>query len=306
MDEFDPIPDLKLGDWSANTKSINSRLEDVVDLARATLIIDVDRFIPPSGPIKPGLNLSNVSGSGETGYIDAADAFQGGKRLPTDRHARLPRVAILLSPNAFNFRDSAKVIHWLEKPTPLSVMRHEMVHAVHNEMAIGWLLKWRDEITNKPFDQWIRGELAAKRISAVDFELVTTGTRHDDTASQALAWTEGFLTGMPFLAPTPSLQNMHKEVTWPAAIGALKGATPFFNIVADGVKVVADRRIRAYCKADGITPAHRKAVIDWLDFLAKPPTPHSPSPDEVAAVTLIRSTTLNQDLLTSVRDACKP
>jgi hypothetical protein len=308
MDEFDPIVDLKLGNWADNNKDMFSRYEDVVDLAGATVITDVDRFIPRSGRVVAGLNLSSQVAAGDeagdAGYIDGAGNHHGGMDLPVDRFATLPRVAIRLAPKAFKFAGD-----WREKPFSVSVMRHEMMHAVHNEMAIGWLLKWRDEITATPFDRWIMGELSANRISSVDFQLVTTGTRKVVVATQGLAHMEGFLTAMPFLPATPTLKDMHKVEKWPAALIELNGAGPNFGALlgspgGDAFKKLADSRIHAYCRVEGITPSHRKAVIDWLDFMDNPPAPQTQN--EVQAIRVIKDFHKNKDLLNSIRDACKP
>ena len=306
--EFDPVTDLAPAgsiqekDWGNKTDL--DRYEDIARLAHAEWIDDVTGIsalginnVGTSGVVKPGLNYSTkIPTEAETGYIDTKGDYHN-PELPTDADGPLPRVAIILGPKAFK-RDKAFA---------LATLRHEMTHAAHNELAIGWLLKWRDERTGKSFKDWLSNEQKKKRISEVDFALVSTGVTLNLAATEVLAWTEGFVTALPFLPAKPEFRLMASG-DYPAAIAGLKGAGKFYNSVSSkAVKQAALERIRTFSCAT-LNQNQRDALIAWIPFLLDPSS-LEPTKDDAQTVTLINNefpplkTFLGQ-VLASVKKAC--
>jgi hypothetical protein len=91
-----------------------------------------------------------------------------------------------------------------------------MKHATHANLAIGWLVKWWDDFTGLNFSDWLASQYRAKpkRISDLDFALVSCAlSPFDLSATEALAWTEGFVTAIPLLPATPDSGLLTKKDT---------------------------------------------------------------------------------------------
>jgi hypothetical protein len=303
-DEFEPIRDLALKDW--DTKSDPGRFADVAALAQADLILDVAGVTESAinkpadkSSVKAGLNfLAKLNAQGETGYIDAALKYYN-PHFPFDRYAELPRVAIILGGSAFGWGGKPTV---REKPASLAAMRHEMLHAVHAEMAIGWLLKWRDELADKDFPAWLSGE----KISPVDYALVLSGlSPFDLNPTELLSYTEGFATALPFLPVKPLYSLMMPKEIWPAAISALKEAGERYPKVSSPVKKAALERIRRVV-CNSMAQSQRDSLIAWIDFLLKPDSLNPTTVADKDTVKLVTSFfTGKEDFLKQVRDQAK-
>ena len=68
----------------------------------------------------------------------------------------------------------------------LATLRHEMEHARHLELALAWLVKWRDERTAKPFATWMQSQKIPDDVRAIigfTYEPTTNMKLHDATPS---------------------------------------------------------------------------------------------------------------------------
>jgi hypothetical protein len=309
IDAFDLVPDLGPMNWDDKAKKDPERYAEIAALAHAELINDVGPLSMQASTIHsvtddvtvgnkgllPGLNHTpKLSDQGQTGYLDA-DLVYRGKVLPTDRYSPLPKVAIKLGESAFNLGAVR------DKAFALGTMRHEMTHATHDQLTIGWLLKWRDELTSMTFKDWLRKQ----RITELDFALISTGLGESEDPTQLLAWTEGFVTGLPFL-PAPAWKNditlILKEADWPGAITELAGVGKFFKkVTSQTIRNAALNRIHdAIC--DPVAQAKRATLIEWIQYLQNPKFPKNPTAKEQQAINLFNSSfpRSNQELFTQV------
>jgi hypothetical protein len=329
--QFDAVPDLAPSGW--DTKNDLERYVDIAELAHAEWIVDSldislmpatfkpadvnpgrkfsDKFIHTGAGLASGLNFSGITVEGQTGFIDANGAAAGLK-LPVERQGKLPEIALELGKTAFQLGSTVR-----DKAFSVSTLRHEMTHAAHEQLAIGWLLKWRDELTGTSFAKWLATEHDKGRIGDVDFELVSTFISDpvDRRATELLSWIEGFVTALPFLPSKPDFHaHMLKEGNWPGAVSDLRGAGKFYDLlgskrVHEAVKAAYRRRLRGvFCNQ--LTQPQRDALIAWIRFLQKPEDapdiPKSRSADEDAALKLIKgfSAELIKDVRAEVEKPC--
>ena len=287
LGEFAPIKDLSPPgtlsekDWAA-AKSDEIRFADIVKVAHAEWINETSGV--PSSTIhhvndkkdaQPGLNLvdSLPGGEGETGYVDAAGHYVG-RALPIDKTGPLPQIAIMLGPEAFK----------PGKAAALETLRHEEKHFTHAQLAVGWLLQWRDERAGKPFMDWLRAKHSATKISDVNFEVVKTWVDLSSlarTGTEVFAYFEGIETGLPFLPPKPEIGLM-KGGGFPAAIDQLHSARVYFDSATSvELKKQALQGLRDFCCQD-LDPAHRDGFVAWIKFLLNPYSIKASSKDEKA------------------------
>lgn len=303
-DEFDPIRDLALKDW--NTKPDPGRFADVAALAQADLILDVTGVSESAinkpadkSSVKSGLNfLAKLNAQGQTGYIDAVAKYHN-PDFPFGRFDALPKVAMILGGSAFVWGGKPTV---REKPYTLGTMRHEMIHATHAELAIGWLLKWRDELTDKEFPAWLSGE----KISPVDYALVLTGlSPFDLNPTELLGYTEGFVTAIPFLPVKPLYSLMMPKEIWPTAISELKEAGERYRAVSSlPVKQAALARIRRVV-CNSLVQSQRDTLIAWIEFLLKPDSLNPTTADKDTVKLVSSFFTGKEDFLKQVREQAK-
>ena len=273
--------------FDSNVKDLD-RLKQVATQAHAELIDHVVKPSPSSpigqptsapsagsADVKTGLNYfpGTLSGGGtavgETGYVDGT-AYQP-KGVPANSFGAVPSIAITLAALAFEYGSPVKKPR--RKDFAIAVMRHEMLHAAHYELAILWLLKWRADFTNEPFLTWLNCQLGHNVILPVDYDVVTTylGTRGKD-ATEALAYIEGVVTGLPWLEP-PSITDLDDEFLWPASINELKGAGKFYNQLGSDSKVrlaVHERVRKVAC--DSLSQVQRDTAANWIKALRNPGT----------------------------------
>jgi hypothetical protein len=265
--------------WPAGKPPMD-RFRAVANAANAKLIEDVEedpstqaltireRVKRESLSFFPALRGNSTNPvPGETGFVDGTQAYHN-PRLPHERFGALPKVAMLLGEDAFQWGTAPRggtMPNERDKIYTLAVMRHEMTHGVHNRIAIEWLLKWRDELTKDDFPAWI-----GKQISDLDLDLVLTGVSPRGTApTEVLAYAEGFVTALPFLPANPSLAAFPrpKLEEWPASIIELDGLLRKRNMTrADYVHKALDRRLRdVICGV--LDRQQRDVLIQWMDFL---------------------------------------
>ena len=149
--DLTPSGSLSEDEWAK--RSTAEKFADIARLADAYNLIDAVTGTTessinlagsvPGGTLKPGLNFSSQlrtkfadAPSGETGYLDSKGAYHN-PDLPAERTGPLPKIVIILGPNAFT----------RGKAHALATLRHEMEHARHEQLALGWLVKWRDDKT---------------------------------------------------------------------------------------------------------------------------------------------------------------
>jgi hypothetical protein len=281
-----------LGSGSSDKQTNVDKVAEVATLARAELIDAVPEtpssslVSEPSGAkpgpadVKPGLNfaasLKDPEANGETGYVDQKGRYDR-PPIPTALRGPLPGIAMILVDSAFTWGTARTPRN---KDFPLAVMRHEMTHAAHYQLAVAWLLKWREELTSTPFLKWLRQERDAKRCSPLALALVSTylSTPLDKRATEALAHTETFLTGVPFLPASPDIAHLKEKATWPAALGGLIGAGEWhghlsrnstIDVDGDVVHEAIRQRVRDIA-CDTLTQVQRDTLIAWLDALLDP------------------------------------
>jgi hypothetical protein len=311
-DEFDPVGDLADADWLKHRDDLE-RYEDIAVLGHSELIRDVTgrgaSTINKNTPAIAGLNYQASLGTeGQTGFIDSKKAYHN-PDIPAARDGSLPQVAMILGSKAFGWGDRGGKPIPREKAFPLATLRHEMMHATHNDLAIGWLIKWRDDFTDLSFDAWLAQEQDAKRMSELDFTLVSSGIKPFNLpATELLAWTEGFVTAIPHLPAAPDLTLLKVKETWPAAMGELFGAGERYRVLrSETIKKAALARIRKVI-CSSVTPAQRTSLTNWINVMLDPAT-HSLTKGDKDTVTLLNAffgsqKTWLKDVLDQVTKAC--
>jgi hypothetical protein len=270
LGEFAPIQELfhkgSLTDqqWADSATTDVQRYADIVTIAHAEWINEVAGM--PSKNIniaadlmtdtKPGLNYSAKLGKpGKTGYVDSKGQYHN-PDVPLDPADPLPSIAITLGPDAFK----------PGKESALETLRHELRHATHEQSAVGWILKWREEGGRKSFKEWLAAQHKAKKISDADYALVSTGVSLDTAATEVFAHIEGIITGLPFLPPQPDL-NLIKGSQYPAAIDQVFLLRAHFDAGGAGpVQKPALQRLHDFC-CQVLDPTHRDGFVAWIRFL---------------------------------------
>ena len=303
-----PAGSLTEAEWSDPKRTDVERFADIAKLADVYNLIDaVSGTTPasinlagkiPGGTLRPGLNYSSELRSrfpdapaGETGYLDASGVYHN-PDIPADRAGLLPRIVIILGPNAFT----------RGKAYALAVLRHEMTHALHSQLALGWLAKWRDEQPDQSFKDWLASQVKAKKLSGVDAAVIAAGTGGGTAATEVLAWTEGLVTALPFIAAV-DVSLVRTDATYPAVVSALRGAGENFSKVKGSKELtqVALDRIRDVC-CSVLTQGQRDLLVEWIDFLLDP---SSRKPTESAAKLTVATFGPLKDFLTRVREIAR-
>jgi hypothetical protein len=246
------------------------KMRDVAGTAEKD-VTAVDNATVGKKNVKPGLNLvRNLSGKGETGFVDA-DGIYRGSRLPVTLDGQLPKIAIMLAHEAFNHgKDSA-----------VATMRHEMEHAGHLQLLVDQLDKWRKAVKAKSasatltdaaartaFDKWVAAQTG---ISKVDRALIAadkdatgnTAKAAWDRATEILAYAEGFMTTMHLGAQQPSLKL---AIDYPGAIEQLHGLAKRWGSADKDIRTATLERLRDYYEKV-LDDTQRKGFRDWLWFL---------------------------------------
>ena len=283
LDEFEAIPELLDADWATGSNH-KARLSQVAELARARLVPSVletgeasiralsrdvksgqGAGMPPNMTVVPGLNWSPTLGAdGETGYLNGQIYLN--PDIPIKRTDPVPGIAMKFGTSAFEMASTVR-----PKSVAVATMRHEMLHAAHEELAVDWLLAWRDELTTDAFDHWLLSQPRARRPTLVERSYVATGVTRNRIATEILAWTEGIAATLPFL-PTPIVFDQHllKQELWPGAVMSLHGIRPFYRNrtgpETDGASMEAAVEERLQSAICVMTSAQRAAVRMWIDF----------------------------------------
>ena len=206
--------------------------------------------------VRPGLNVvAHLEARGRTGFVDSSGRYHG-DFLTATRDGELPAVAIMIGPLAFQEGDDSV----------LATLRHELTHAEHDRMVLGWVQKWR--VSGKgDFLAWMRRQ----KLSAADLALVGSGTLGKWYDTELLAHIEGFAAVFD-RTPPPATTVLLKSAL-PTAIEELRGAAERGWVgVDDAIKIAAEKRLAAiYSGLD----ASRQALLPRLAVLSPLPRHHT-------------------------------
>jgi hypothetical protein len=306
--DLTPAGSLSEAEWSDPQRTDRERFADIAKLADAGKLVDAVSATTvssinlagkvPGGTLLPGLNYSSElrskfpdAPSGETGYLDSTGAYHN-PDLPAERDGSLPRIVIILGPNAFT----------RGKAYALATLRHEMEHAMHEQLALGWLVKWRAEQPKQSFKDWLASQVKAKKLSAVEASVLASGTGGTTAGTEIFAWTEGLVTSLPF-TPAVDVNLVQTDAKYPAVVSALRGAGENYNRLK-GDKVVVQAaldRIRDVC-CNVLAQPQRDLLVAWIDFLLDPA---SHKPTELTLKLTIANFNPLKDFLTQVRDIAR-
>ena len=211
--------------------------------------------------IKPGLNfVSNVSGKAETAFIDGQGVYRG-PHLPVSLDGPLPKVAVILGPQAFaNGKDGA-----------FGTLRHELKHVEHFHAMIDWLDRWRKEMAKsgvklddaaarQRFDAWVDRH---KTMGKLDRDLLVGERKANHANTELLAFTEGFINIFHMRQDTPSVKL---AAGYPPALYQLRRAGEEYNRAESAAKTAALARLGEYAKGV-LTVAERARLKTWITWL---------------------------------------
>jgi hypothetical protein len=269
--DLTPRGSLSEADWKDPSRTNLERFADIAKLAGADAFVGASAPINlagkvPGGTLKPGLNYASElrtkfpdAPAGETGYLDATDTYYN-PDLPAERAGALPRIVIVLGPNAFN----------RSKAHALATLRHEMAHAQHSQLALAWLTRWRTDRTSASFKDWLSAQVRAKQLTAVEAAVVASGAGGGTAGTEMLAWAEGLVTSLPF-TPTVDPALLESDARYPATVTSLRGTGKEFNSVGSKSEIArsALERIRTVC-CNVLTTEQRERLIAWIDVLLDP------------------------------------
>ena len=177
--------------------------------------------------VKPGLNfVSRGIGKGRTYYIE--DGMPVNK-LAVTKAGALPKIAVCLAKTVFIPGNRAFA---------LATLRHEIEHALHNQMAVDYLQKWRDKGAKGDFRVW----LGRQGVAQADRELI--GERVDGATAntEVLAHLQGFITAFP--------QEDHEKANPQRSVyDQLTGVAEHWGSATKAVRQEAVRRITEMRKA---------------------------------------------------------
>jgi hypothetical protein len=268
-----PVPDPK--EWTKHrTGDVRPLYEELAKLADAQRLRDVkatNSVINTARDakrgekdVKPGLNfVANLPSKGETAFVDGQGVYRG-PHLPVSLSGPLPRVAVMLGPQAFHHgKDGA-----------LGTLRHEMKHAEHFQMMIDWLEKWRAEMAKQKggppklddagarsrFDLWVDKH---KGIGKVERALLEGERKANHANTELLAYVEGFINIFHLRQMTPSVKV---APDYPPALYQLRRAGEEYNRADTSVKTAALARLGDYVKSV-LTAQERASLRGWLTWL---------------------------------------
>ena len=200
--------------------------------------------------VRPGLNVvANLGPRGRTGFVDPSGRYLG-DFLKATRDGALPAgVAIMIGPLPFADGDDGL----------LATLRHELAHAEHDNMLLGWLGRWRTAGKGS-LDAWMRRQKA----SPVELALVGAGTTRKGVDTELLAHIEGF--AAVFERTPPPSPAVILKASMPPAIEQLHGAAERgWTGIDAAVKAAAEKRLTAFY--EGLDASRQILLRDWLFYL---------------------------------------
>lgn len=239
-------PSLDEAGWNENradTKKLVSDAAQVAQVAKvfvgATAVANVaDNInildVRAKARYLPGLNFSaSLMDRGETAYVAAAGGDLMDKLTPSRTDA-LPKVAIVLSAQALS-----------SKSVALGVLRHEMVHVEHLNLALRAAKKWIDSKTKSSFEDWLDEQHDKGRMTSLDLELSKDAANARSANTELLAYTEGFMTA--FLLAQPALGD-NDDAAFLELYGMITSSTePWANANVPARQEALGRLQEYYC-----------------------------------------------------------
>jgi len=208
---IEPVTDIggKKGEeaWAAElaaNKGVKHLYSELATLLHATRIAHVKgtspddingALRPAAAELKPGLNFAaRMGGRGLCGYLYDGKFTSDLPRVT--REGVLPTVAVVLGRGAFEGNSKAAT---------LGVLRHELEHAFHDEMALNAITAWRNDAKAKKLDflAWLK----TADMAAADKALVRERVSGSNTNTEALSNLEGFIAAFPL--ETPGFEGGH-------------------------------------------------------------------------------------------------
>jgi hypothetical protein len=238
---IEPVTDIggKKGEeaWAAElaaNKGVKHLYSELATLLHATKLNHVKGTSPDDingalradgSELKPGLNFAaRMGGRGQCGYL--YDGKFTSDLPPVTRTGALPTVAVVLGRGAFEGNSKAAT---------LGVLRHELEHAFHNEMALKAITAWRNDA--KAGKLGFSGWLEKADMAAADKALVRERVSGSNTNTEALSNLEGFIAAFPL--ETPGFEGGH------AAYAELEDAAGYWLGADAAVQKECIARIKA-------------------------------------------------------------
>ena len=203
---------------------------------------DITRALTPDR-VQPGLNfVSRGLGKGRCWYIEDGKPVNA---LTVSAKGPLPKVAIGLAGSVFIPGNKAFA---------LATLRHEIEHAAHRQMAVDWMLRWRETGAKGDFRAWLGSQQIAQADRQLIGELADGGTVN----TEVLAHLEGFITAFP--------QEDHAKANPERSVyDQLTGVAEHWGSATTEIKAEAVKRILEMKKAQkGPALAALKAAFTRL------------------------------------------
>jgi len=253
-------------DWASSKNDFKKLYPDVAKVAQVESVFDGPAAVPKitdainvvekANPhtFLPGLNFSeSIMADGETFYLNADGTIM--HKLNPSRTGALPKIALVLGPAAFS-----------TKAHGLSVLRHEMVHVEHLNMALKAAKRWQaDTKTKSSFEDWLdeKGGL-----SNLDTQLIKGAANDEGAQSELLGYTEGFMTEFLLAQPAPKDND---DAAFLALFGMFSSSSePWANSKGPARSEALGRLQQYFCQVlDG---PHQEALER---FATAPPTRQS-------------------------------
>jgi hypothetical protein len=252
--------------WTANRADIKKLYSDAAKVAQVAKV-----FVGPAAVsnvadninivddqakprhLLPGLNFSSsLMERGETAYVAATGGDLMNKLTP-NRTGPLPKVAIVLSGQALS-----------SKSVALSVLRHEMAHVEHLNLALKAARKWIDSKTKSSFEDWLDEQHDKGNLSSLDLELTKDAANVKSANTELLAYTEGFMTAFLLTQPPPGDND---DAAFLELYGIItSSAEPWANANVPARQEALGRLQEYYCHV--LDRPHQEA---FERFILKPP-----------------------------------
>jgi hypothetical protein len=215
-----------------------------------------------SDHVMPGLNfaLSGLEAEASTAFVNGEGKF--GVRLTFTLDDLKLGVAIILGPLAFDER----------KEHTLAVLRHEMMHVEHHEMALDAVRRFltrpkaragkRLGSPEEQFSNWLSDE-SMRGLSKVDAALIRGANVSHEPNTELLAHVEGFMTHFHLTHPAPADE---KDPAFQELWGALDtgSGNPWKDATKEVRSEALGRLQEYYCHS--LDRKHREAFEGWVRY----------------------------------------
>jgi hypothetical protein len=154
--------------------------------------------VGPSNPERPDTINFDID--------ETANATTSGgiKRDPTSGALQMKTPAITMGPGSVR----------VNSPIPTQqTLVHEAAHATHASRANELLGEYARSSMSMSFEEWLKVELAKKRITQIDFELARESARGGSGVTESLSYVEGFVAGYHLLPADLDSLVLFEELT---------------------------------------------------------------------------------------------